>query len=85
MNNPELTKWLRRVRDALAESDEVRRNSMSQQRGSSKRAINNGIEALQSPYLANNGFGVTGETCHQLAIKTRQFGGCFGPFRVRKS
>jgi hypothetical protein len=28
MNNPELTKWLRRVRDALAESDEVRRNSM---------------------------------------------------------
>ena len=28
MNNPELTKWLQRVRDALAESDEVRRNSM---------------------------------------------------------
>jgi hypothetical protein len=28
MNNPELTKWLRRVRDALAESNEVRRNAL---------------------------------------------------------
>jgi hypothetical protein len=28
MNNPELTKWLLKVRDALAEQDEVRRNSM---------------------------------------------------------
>jgi hypothetical protein len=28
MNNLELTRWLRKVRDALAEQDEVRRNSM---------------------------------------------------------
>jgi hypothetical protein len=28
MTNPELTKWLLRVRDALAEQDEVKRNSM---------------------------------------------------------
>jgi hypothetical protein len=28
MNNLELTKWLLKVRDALAEQDEVRRNSM---------------------------------------------------------
>lgn len=28
MNNLELTEWLLKVRDALAEQDEVRRNSM---------------------------------------------------------
>ena len=28
MNNLELTKWLLKVRDALAEQDEVKRNSM---------------------------------------------------------
>jgi hypothetical protein len=28
MNNAELTKWLLKVRDALAEPDEVKRNSM---------------------------------------------------------
>jgi hypothetical protein len=28
MKNPDRTKWLLRVRDALAEQDEVKRNSM---------------------------------------------------------
>lgn len=28
MNNPDLTRWLLKVRDALAEPDEVKRNSM---------------------------------------------------------
>jgi hypothetical protein len=47
MNNLELTKWLLKVRDALAEQDEVRRNSMLSAADRFLREINQKARAFR--------------------------------------
>ena len=47
MNNLELTKWLSKVRDALAEQDEARRNSMLSAADRFLREINQKARAFR--------------------------------------
>jgi hypothetical protein len=76
MNNPELTKWLLKVRNALAESDEVRRNSMLRTAErflkQSNQQWNRGVA---SPYLASNGFGVRAKPAINSPSKLGHFRG----------
>jgi hypothetical protein len=67
MNNLELTEWLLKVRDALAEQDEVRRNSMLRTAEKFLKA-----RKQQSRAFHRAGIGVEGGTVlHKSSIRNK--------------